>query len=122
MSSLHGESDRITIHPQPQRVEVDFHGTMIAATTAALILEERGHDPVLYIPRGDVRMELFTPTDRRTTCPWKGEARYWSVGAGGHVAENAAWSYETPLAGVGQIAGHLAFYPDTVTIRVGDQT
>ena len=32
---------------------------------------------------------------------------------------NAVWSYETPKEGVEPIAGHLAFYPDRVTVTRG---
>jgi uncharacterized protein (DUF427 family) len=40
-----------------------------------------------YLPREDVRVAL-RPSARRTYCPYKGEASYWS--ADGH--EDLAWS------------------------------
>ena len=50
-------------------------------------------------------MDLLEPTDHSTRCPFKGEARYWSVRAGGQVAENAAWGYPDPLEDAPPLAG-----------------
>ena len=33
------------------------------------------------------------------------------------MLDNAIWTYETPYDAVKEIAGHLAFYPDKVTIE-----
>ena len=55
---------------------------------------------------------------KRTTCPHKGEARYWTISAMGRAGENGVWSYETPHEGVAQIAGYLAFDRDAVRIEV----
>ena len=55
-------------------------------------------------------MDLLVPTDKHTTCPYKGEASYWSVHAGGKVAENAVWSYPEPLDDAPPLAGYMAFY------------
>jgi uncharacterized protein (DUF427 family) len=90
------------------------NGKTIADSLCAGLMLEAGHMPVYYFPREDVRMELLEPSDHRTRCPYKGEASYWSVMAGRGRAENAAWSYEEPLAGMAQIKGWLAFYWDKV--------
>ncbi|MFQ5693930.1 MAG: DUF427 domain-containing protein, partial [Nitrospinota bacterium] len=47
-----------------------------------------------------------------TRCPYKGDASYWTVTAGGRTAENAVWSYEDPIDEVAGIEGHMAFYWD----------
>ena len=57
-------------------------------------------------------MDLLVPSDKHTTCPYKGEASYWSVQAGGKVAEDAVWSYPEPLDDAPPLAGHFAFYWD----------
>ncbi len=108
---------RISITPNPRRVRVAFKGTVVADTTRALILAEGSLPKVNYVPRQDATMAAFTPTERRTHCPFKGDANYFNLSADGATAENAVWTYETPLPGVEQIAGHLAFYPDKVTIE-----
>ncbi|MCB8840794.1 DUF427 domain-containing protein [Aurantimonas sp. VKM B-3413] len=101
--------ERITIEPAPRTVTATFEGATLARSGKALLLKERGHDPVFYLPKEDVEMALMTPTDRHTTCPWKGEARYWSIRDGEKTADNAVWAYDTPHDGVGEIAGHVAF-------------
>lgn len=102
--------DRIRLEPRDRRVRVTFNGTTIADTTRALLLLERGHLPVYYFPRADVRMDCLHRTAHGTFCPYKGEASYWSVEVGDRVAENAVWGYERPLEGVAAIQDHVAFY------------
>ena len=55
-------------------------------------------------------MDLLSPSEKHTRCPYKGEASYWSVRAGGKVAEDAAWSYPEPIEGAPPLAGYVAFY------------
>jgi uncharacterized protein (DUF427 family) len=62
-------------------------------------------------------MSLFERTDRSTHCPYKGDASYFTLRAGERTAENAVWTYEQPFPAMSAIAGHLAFYPDKVTIE-----
>lgn len=111
--------ERITIEPYDGPVVVNFHGAIIAATDHALLLRERGYDPVFYIPKDRVEMAFLQETDRHTTCPYKGEARYWSITAEGQAAANAVWAYDTPKDGVAAIAGHVAFDRRSVTIDAG---
>jgi uncharacterized protein (DUF427 family) len=104
----------ITISPNPNRVKVTFGGKVVANSTKALSLKEASYPAVAYIPRADVDMSLLKRTAHSTHCPYKGNASYYSIEASGKVAENAIWSYETPLADVGEIAGYVAFYPNRV--------
>ncbi|MDQ4135540.1 MAG: DUF427 domain-containing protein [Pseudomonadota bacterium] len=109
-----GPDHPITITPNPHRIRVVLGGFIVAETTRSLTLKEAQFPPVHYIPREDVQMDLLDRTDRRTYCPYKGDASYFMVTAGGLERANAAWSYETPYDAVKPIAGHLAFYPDKV--------
>ncbi len=104
----------ITITADPHRWRVSVGDTVLGETSAALLLDEAGHRPTLYLPRADMQMALFTRTDRATTCPWKGQASYFSVA--GH--QNVVWSYETPYDRVAPIAGYLAFYPQVTVERL----
>ncbi|MBC7987320.1 MAG: DUF427 domain-containing protein [Sphingomonadaceae bacterium] len=106
----------ISVTPFAGRVRVHRDGVHIADSGHALALEEADYPTVFYLPRGDVAMDRLTPSDHRTHCPHKGEARYFSLdGEGG---DNAVWSYETPYPAVAAIKGHLAFYPDKVELEV----
>jgi uncharacterized protein (DUF427 family) len=104
----------ITIEPSAGRVRVLAGGKVIADTRNALTLRESDYPPVLYIPRGDVDMTLLARTDNATYCPYKGDAAYYSVTAGGEGAVNAVWTYEAPYDAVAAIKDRLAFYPDRV--------
>jgi uncharacterized protein (DUF427 family) len=104
----------IAIDATPQRVRVTFAGRIVADTRRALLLKEASYPPVVYVPRQDVDATLLKRTEHKTTCPYKGEASYYSIQADGRVAENAIWSYEHPFADVDIIAGYMGFYPNRV--------
>ena len=106
--------DRITLVPTEKRVRVMAGEATVADSTATLLLLETGHRPVHYFPREHVRMDLLGPTNHRTTCPYKGDASYFSLKVDGRAVENAVWSYEQPIAGMEPIAKRLAFYWDKV--------
>ncbi|MCK8785528.1 DUF427 domain-containing protein [Roseomonas sp. NAR14] len=108
----------ITIAPTRGRVVVRFAGYTVANSRRALTLREASYPPVQYVPREDVDMALLQRTARRTHCPYKGDASYFSVHAGDRTAADAVWSYEHPHAAVGAIAGHLAFYTDRIDVAV----
>ena len=65
--------------PCPRRVRAVLDGVAVADSTRALLLLEAGHLPVSYPPPEDVRTDLLEATDKRSHCPYKGEASYWSV-------------------------------------------
>jgi uncharacterized protein (DUF427 family) len=110
-------TDHITIAPAEGTWVIRAGGAILAETARALELTEGGLTPVIYFPRDDVAMALLEPSATRSTCPWKGEASYFSVVNPGGTIRDAAWSYEAPKAGVEAIAGYLAFYPTRVTIE-----
>lgn len=112
-----GPDHPITVEPHHARLTVRAGATVIADTTDALVLHEADYPPVFYIPRADVDPAAISATDTESYCPYKGEASYWAVRtADGTVIADAAWSYEQPYPAVAAIAGHLAFYPQHVTI------
>jgi uncharacterized protein (DUF427 family) len=102
------------VEPSPARIRVIFAGETVADTQRAMRVLETSHPPVYYIPQGDIRMELITPTQRHTFCEFKGTASYWTLRVGERSVENVAWSYESPTAGFEVIRGYLAFYPGRV--------
>lgn len=93
-----------------KRVRAVFGGETVVDSRRTLILFEKGHLPVYYFPIEDVRRDLLEPSPRRTTCPRKGEASYYTVRAGGRVAEHAVWHYTDPIPGCPDISRHVAFY------------
>jgi uncharacterized protein (DUF427 family) len=114
---LPGPDRPITITRNPKRIRVLADGVVIADSTHALTLKEASYPAVQYLPREDANMALLARTERTTHCPYKGDANYFSIVADGKTIENSIWTYEKPFPAMTEISGHLAFYPDKVTIE-----
>ncbi|HEY2988119.1 MAG TPA: DUF427 domain-containing protein [Candidatus Binatia bacterium] len=99
----------IHIEESPRRVRVTFGGATIADSKRVLLLRESKCLPVYYFPSQDVRLDLMQPTTKRTQCPYKGDASYWTIVVGSKTAENAVWSYLDPPASAAAIRGCFAF-------------
>jgi uncharacterized protein (DUF427 family) len=109
-----GPNHPIAIEANPSRVVVKVGGKIIADTHDALTLREASYPPVQYIPRRDVDMAALARSEHTTYCPYKGDASYYSIPAGGDRSRNAVWTYETPFEAMAQIKDYVAFYPDRV--------
>src|ERR1700752_1365868 len=92
-----GPDHPISIEANPSRVVVTVGGKVIADTRAALTLREAAYPAVQYIPRRDVDMAALTRSEHTTYCPYKGNASYYSIPAGGDRSLNAVWTYEAPF-------------------------
>ncbi|MEP5762145.1 MAG: DUF427 domain-containing protein [Litoreibacter sp.] len=110
-------SDYIKLRPLPGTYSIRAAGAVLGESNAVIALSEGNLDPVLYVPRADVGMEFFDKTDATSSCSHKGEATYFTLQAKSGPMNNAAWSFEHPLAGLETIAGHLAFRDETVTVE-----
>jgi uncharacterized protein (DUF427 family) len=108
----------VTITPSDAHVEVRLDGEVLATSDRALRLAETGLPDRFYLPKEDVRLELLRPTSFQTTCPFKGQASYWSADVGGRSHDGIVWAYETPIEAAAVIAGYLSFYPDRTDITV----
>ena len=105
---------RVDLLPETRRVRVTFAGTVIADTSDAIRVEETGHGPVHYVPEKDMRLDLLSPTEHKSYCPFKGDCSYWTIAANGKQAENAVWGYRTPYDEAKGLAAHYAFYGSRV--------
>lgn len=108
----------VTITPSDAHVEVRLDGELLAKTDRALRLEETGLPARYYLPKVDVRMDLLRPTSFHTTCPFKGEASYWSADVGEQTHDGIVWAYESPIPAVAELAGHVSFYPNRAEVTV----
>jgi len=103
----------IAFDPLPVPVRVALGGETVAESDDARVMYELGHAPVYYLPLGDVDERPLVPSERHTHCPYKGDARYWSVrAAGGEVVEDAIWAYRDPYDEMAHLAGWAGFYWD----------
>ena len=102
-------------------MRVELAGVVVADTRAAQRVLETSHPPSFYLPPHDCDLTLFTPAAGRSFCEWKGDAVYWTVTAGGRVAERAAWSYPNPTPTFVALRDHIAFYPSVFDCYVDDE-
>jgi uncharacterized protein (DUF427 family) len=109
---------RVDILPSSRHVRVEVDGATIAESASPRLLFETGLPVRYYLPKTHVQLDLLTPSDTVSHCPYKGQAEYWSVRAGEKVHADLAWSYKTPLPESQKIAGLVAFYNEKVDIYV----
>ena len=85
LDSWFEENVEVFIHPRSPETRVDtlassrhvrvlIDGEVVADSVRPTILYETGLPPRYYVPKSDVRMDLLTPTDTSSGCPYKGFA------------------------------------------------
>lgn len=109
---------RVDILRRRNLVSASADGVELARSEHTLLVDEQDHGLVFYFPRADVDLTKLARIERVSHCPFKGVAAYWAL-AGGDREVPVAWSYEQPYPQVSQIAGHIAFYQDRVTVAIG---
>ena len=110
------------IKPAGRHIRVLQDGKVLAESSSALRVIEAGrdiYDPVIYLPRADVRASLAAAAKDRTFCPIKGHATYFDLVSGDGSVEQSeiAWSYEDTVDGAEQLKDHIAFYGTHVVIE-----
>jgi uncharacterized protein (DUF427 family) len=95
---------------------------MFRAVWNGAVLAESGRTVKLegnhYFPAQSLRREYFTASSTTSTCPWKGQPRYYQVTVDGEVNRDAAWYYPHPSPAANGIAGHVAFWRGVRVERV----
>jgi uncharacterized protein (DUF427 family) len=112
---------RVDVLPSSRHVRIEVDGVTVAESAKPTLLFETGLPTRYYVPKTHVRIDLLTPTDTITHCPYKGDAEYWSVRAGDAVYEDLAWSYPTPLPESQRVAGLISFYNEKVDMYVNGE-
>lgn len=105
---------RVDVAHSSRHVRVVIGGETVADTHRPVLLFETGLPTRYYIPKTDCRMDLLLPSERVTRCPYKGEARYYSVAAEPRVATDIVWYYPYPTSEAAKVAGLLSFYQERV--------
>lgn len=86
-------------------MRASWNGAVIAESDDTVVVEGNH-----YFPREAVDATVLRDSSTHTTCPWKGEASYYSVEVDGQVNRDAAWHYPTPKPAAAEIAGRIAFW------------
>ncbi|MFF1879837.1 DUF427 domain-containing protein [Leifsonia sp. NPDC058230] len=95
-----------------------LNNTVIAEAPESELVRIEGN---WYFPPASVNTAFLEKSTTPYTCPWKGEAQYFSVKDGEALLQDRAWSYPTPYPSsfdrVGQdYSGYVAFWKDVQVV------
>ncbi len=86
-------------------MKATWNNRVIAESDETVIVESNH-----YFPRSAIKSEFFKTSPTHSTCPWKGEASYFSIEVDGKINKDAAWYYPEPKAEAAHIKDRIAFW------------
>lgn len=86
-------------------MKATWNGVVVAESDDT-VLVEGNH----YFPESSLKREYVTFSNHRTSCPWKGQASYYSLLVNGEINADAAWTYPDPKPEADNIRGRVAFW------------
>jgi uncharacterized protein (DUF427 family) len=102
----------VEIRNSSRHIRIVLDGVEIANSHQPRLLFETGLPVRYYLPKQDVRMDLLTPNEITSGCPYKGEAVYWDVHVNGRTHVGVVWSYVHPYPNAVKIEHLLGFYEE----------
>jgi uncharacterized protein (DUF427 family) len=78
----------------------------VLAESNETIVVENNH----YFPKNSINAEFFKDSATHSTCPWKGQASYYTIEVDGEQNKDAAWYYAQPKDAAAQIKDYVAFW------------
>ena len=109
----------VRIEPSHRRLRVRIGGEWIADTTRPLLMLEEGLTPVYYLPKVDVRMELFEPM-MRSIRPCMNEFDVQEIVEHAYRTHGSRGSAFPTIAGSGVNSTVLHYCANDQPIRKGD--
>ena len=82
-----------------------WNDTIIAESNNTVVIEGNH-----YFPHDSIKKEYFKESQLHSTCPWKGEASYYSLEVDGKINQDAAWFYPEVSELAKDIKNHVAFW------------
>jgi uncharacterized protein (DUF427 family) len=98
-----------TTSKEKQTMKVVRDDRVLAESDQTIVIEGNH-----YFPPESIRKEYFQKSDKKTTCPWKGQAGYYHIVIGSNVEQDAAWYYPEPKAEAREIKNYVAFNKSSV--------
>ena len=86
-------------------MKAQWNGEIIAESDDTVVVEGNH-----YFPLESIKQEYFKPSDKKSTCPWKGEASYYTLEVNDKENPDAAWYYPNPKEAASNIKGRVAFW------------
>ncbi len=78
----------------------------VLAESDDLVLVEGNY----YFPENTINRDYVTFSNHATSCPWKGQASYYSLLVDGELNTDAAWYYADPKPDAEMVRGRVAFW------------
>jgi uncharacterized protein (DUF427 family) len=103
---------RVKVEDSAKRIRGYLGGEQLFDTIRPKLVWEIPPYPAYYLPAADVRTEVLTSTGHTEHSPSRGEARYFTVEAGGVKHENGAWQY--PDSPIEELRGLIRFAWDSL--------
>jgi uncharacterized protein (DUF427 family) len=82
-----------------------WKGVTIAQSDDTVVVEGNH-----YFPEASLDRAYVTFSNHRSSCPWKGQAHYYSLMVDGELNPDAAWYYPEPSDAAREIRGRVAFW------------
>ena len=82
-----------------------WNDTVIAESDATVVVENNH-----YFPADSIKKTYFTESAKHSSCPWKGEASYYTLEVNGKQNKDAAWYYPKPKEAAKEIKDRVAFW------------
>jgi uncharacterized protein (DUF427 family) len=82
-----------------------WKGVVIAESDDTVVVEGNH-----YFPASALKREYVTFSNHRTSCPWKGQASYYSLVVDGELNPEAAWFYPDPKPEAAMVKDRVAFW------------
>jgi uncharacterized protein (DUF427 family) len=86
-------------------MKASWNGHVIAESDDTVVVEGNH-----YFPADALNREYVLESNHRSTCPWKGEARYYSLLVDGDLNPDAVWYYPNPRDGAEMVRDRVAFW------------
>ncbi len=82
-----------------------WNGQVLAESDSTLMVEGN-----VYFPEESVKREFLRPSSTTSSCPAKGQARYYTLLVDGQENPDAAWYYPDPRPAARTVKHHVAFF------------
>jgi uncharacterized protein (DUF427 family) len=92
----------VTLEPP---MKATWNGVTLAESDDTVVVEGNH-----YFPENSLKREYVSFSNHRTSCPWKGQAYYYSLFVNGEMNPDAVWYYPEPSEAASQIKGRVAFW------------
>ena len=82
-----------------------WNNTVLAESEKCVVVEGNS-----YFPPDSIKQEYFKTSETHTSCPWKGQASYYTLEVNGQSNPDAAWYYPQCKDAAKEIEGYVAFW------------